>query len=94
MSKYILSRHSPIPNIGNEILRIFSYIVLADLDWKTTFHQLPLAVESRRFLSIQSPWGQVEPLFVPEQALSGALQDAVRLLYGGLDYVIAIFDNL
>jgi hypothetical protein len=63
---------------------------------KTSFHQLPLAVESRRLLSLQTIWGQVELLFVPEgsKPASGALQDFVRLLFGHLDYVIAIFDNL
>jgi hypothetical protein len=96
MNWYILSRHSPIPNVGNEILRISSYSIFADLDWKTSFHQLPLTVESRKYLSIQTPWGQVEPLFVPEgsKPASGALQDIVRRLFGSLDYVIVIFDNL
>jgi hypothetical protein len=96
MNKYILSRHSPIPNVGNEILRISSFKIFADLDWKTSFHQLPLAKESRKYLSIQTPWAQVEPLFVPEgsKPASGALQDVVRFLFGSLDYVIAIFDNL
>lgn len=57
---------------------------------------MPLAAESRRLLSIQTQWGQVEPLFVPEgsKPASGALQDFVRLLFGDMDYVIAIFDNL
>ena len=95
MNKYICARHTPIPNVGNEILRISSFKIFADLDMKTSFHQLPLAIESR-LLSIQTIWGQVEPIFVPEgsKPASGALQDFVRLLFGHLDYVIAIFDNL
>lgn len=38
----------------------------------------------------------MEPLYVSEgsKPASGALQDIVRLLFGHLDYVIAIFDNL
>lgn len=50
---------------------------------KTSFH-------------IKHPWGQIEPIFVPEgsKPTSGALQDFVRLLFGDLDYVIAIFDDL
>jgi hypothetical protein len=96
MNKYICARHTPIPNVGIEILRISSYTVFADLDMKTSFHQLPLAEESRKILSIQTPWGQVEPIFVPEgsKPASGALQDFVRLLFEELEYVIAIFDNL
>ncbi len=96
MNKYICARHTPIPNVGNEIMRISSFKIFADLDMKTSFHQLPLAEESRRLLSIQTPWGQVEPIFVPEgsKPASGALQDFVRLLFGELDYFIAIFDNL
>lgn len=63
---------------------------------KISFLQLPLAEESRRLLIIQTPWGQVEPIFVPEgsKPASGALQDFVRHLFGDLDNVIAIFDNL
>jgi hypothetical protein len=96
MNKYICARHTPIPNVGNEILRISSFKIFADLDMKTSFHQLPLAEESRKLLSIQTTWGQVEPIFVPEgsKPASGALQEVVRLLFGDLDYVIAIFDNL
>lgn len=96
INKYIKARHSPIPNVGNQILRISSYKIFADLDMKTSFHQLPLAESSRQYLSIQTPWGQVESLYVPEgsKPASGALQDIVRLLFGHLEYVIAIFDNL
>jgi hypothetical protein len=86
INKYIKARHSPIPNVANEILRISSYKIFADLDMKTSFHQLPLAEASRQYLSIQTPWGQVEPLYVPEgsKPASGALQDIVRLLFLGI----------
>jgi hypothetical protein len=63
INKYIKARHSPISNVGNEILRISSYRIFADLDMKTSFHQLPLAEASRQYLSIQTPWGQVKPLY-------------------------------
>jgi hypothetical protein len=66
MNKYICARHTPIPNVGNEILRISSFQIFADLDMKNSFHQLPLSEASRRLLSIQTQWGQVEPIFVPE----------------------------
>lgn len=63
---------------------------------KTSFHQLPMAEESRKLLSIQTPWGQVEPIFVPKDSklASGALQDFVRLLFGELEYVIKFYCHL
>jgi hypothetical protein len=47
-------------------------------------------------LSVQTPWGQVHPLFMPEGIgpASGILQALISEIFSDLDWVIAIFDNL
>ncbi len=96
INQHIRSTHAPIPNVLNEIMRIAKYRVFADLDMTNSFHQIPLDSHSQLLLSIQTIWGQVQPLFLPEgvKPASGALQDIVRHMFGHLEYVIVIFDNI
>jgi hypothetical protein len=63
INKYLASRHFPIPNVWNEVLRIADYNYFVDLDMKSSFYQIRLSPRSRRLLSIQTPFGQVEPKY-------------------------------
>jgi hypothetical protein len=68
-----------------------------DIDWANAFHQVRLAEQTSLLLSIQTPWGQFRPLFMPEGIgpASGILQAIVAQLFADFsDFVIAIFDNL
>jgi hypothetical protein len=86
INQHIRSTHAPIPNVLNEIMRIAKYRVFVDLDMTNSFHQIPLDSHSQLLLSIQTIWGQIQPLFLPEgvKPASGALQDIVRYMFGHL----------
>jgi len=97
VNKWIITGHYPIPDVGKHLAKISSYKVFVDLDWTNSFHQFVLDTETSEKLSIQTPWGEVRPLFLPEGVppASGFLQQMVDDIFGDFsDWCIAIFDNL
>ena len=97
INKYIVCGHYPIPNVLHSLQKISGYSVYLDLDLVNAFHQRKLSQNSSEKLSIQTPWGQVEPMFMPEgiSPATGHLQEVVDVIFGDFaDWTIAIFDNL
>ena len=96
VNHYIETGHYPIPNVFFSLSKISSFKLFFDLDMSNSFHQFPLAVKTRRLLSIQTPWGQFEPLFLPEGVppASGVLQKFVYEAFADFEeWTIIIFDN-
>ena len=97
INKYIMTQHHPIPNVQQSLEKIISYKIFLDFDWVNSFHQFLLDDETSSMLSVQTPWGQVEPKFMPEgiPPASAELQSAADDIFGDYkDWCIAIFDNL
>ena len=97
INKYIMTQHHPIPNVQQSLEKIILYKIFLDFDWANSFHQFLLHPETSEMLSIQTPWGQVEPMFMPEgiPPASAELQAAADDIFGEFgDWCIAIFDNL
>ena len=96
VNHYIETGHYPIPHVFRSLEKISKYKKFFDLDMSNSFHQFPLAVKTRRLLSIQTPWGQYEPLFLPEGVppASGILQKFVSEVFADFEeWTIVIFDN-
>ena len=97
INKYIMTGHFPIPHVQHNLGKIIKYKVFLDFDMVNSFHQIPLHPETSELLSVQTPWGQVRPLFIPEgiPPASGELQKIVTEIFADFsDWSIAIFDNL
>ena len=97
INKYIEVGHYPIPHVLRSLEKISKYSVFLDFDMANAFHQVRLGPETSRRLSIQTPWGQFQPLFMPEGIgpASGKLQQVVSSVFAGFeDWTICIFDNL
>ena len=97
VNRYIETGHYPIPRVFHSLEKISRYKKFFDLDLTNSFHQFPLAERTRRLLSIQTPWGQYEPLFLPEGVppASGILQKFVSEVFSDFEeWTIYIFDNL
>ena len=97
INRYILTRHHLIPNVRQALEKIIAFAVFLDFDWVNSFHQFLLDPETSAMLSVQTPWGQVEPKFMPEgiPPASAELQAAADEIFGDFsDWCIAIFDNL
>jgi hypothetical protein len=58
--------------------------------------QLPIDEETSMKLSIQTPWGQVRPLFLPEGVPIGNahLQQTMSHIFKECEWAIVIFDNI
>ena len=71
--------------------------IFLDIDMTNWFRQFPLTEMSSQRLAIQSQWGLVEPVFLPEgvSPASGHLQWTMMQIFGGFDeWSIVIFDNV
>ena len=75
---YIYIGHYKIPIVKEELPKISKYKVFVDLDMSNSFHRLKLGPITSSRLSIQTPWGQVEPKLMPdERTLSRWSDDTV-----------------
>ena len=97
INKYTSTGHYYIPNVQHALTKASGYSVFIDLDWTNSFHQIPITEQTSNRLSIQTPWGLVRPIFVPEGVgpASGILQKCVMDIFSDFEsWTIAIFDNL
>ena len=97
INKYIEAGHWPIPNVFQTLEKISKFKVFLDFDLTNGFHQFKLDPETARMLSIQTPWGQVQPKFLPEGVPIGSawLQECMMDIFGEYEeFSIIIFDNL
>jgi len=97
VNKFINIGHYPIPNVPYSLEKICHFRVFIDLDMTNSFHQFRLAALTASRLSWQTPWGQYEPVFMPEGIgpASGVLQKAVSEIFADFgEWMICIFDNL
>lgn len=97
LNPYIKTIHHPIKHVKHEIDNIqkFKYFVNADLT--NSFHQIPLHPDSREILSIVTPFGQLQPKFLPEgvSPASNVLQMYMdKIFVDYQEWLLVIFDNL
>ena len=96
INKYIVNGHYPIPKVIHEIERLIQFKYFLDIDMKNAFHQIRLGPKTSSLLSLQTIWGQVEPLFLQEGVgpATGILQRVVVSIFEDFaDWMIVVFDN-
>ena len=89
--------HYPIPIIRDVIDRIGAHCVFIDTDMKRSYHQFKLDAETSAKLSVVTPFGQYEPIHMPEGVAPAQhiLQHAVTEMFCSLgDWLIVVFDNI
>ena len=97
INQYIKTGHYTIPVPKNEIHKILGFKIFLDIDMTNAFHQIVLHKETSEKLSIQTPWGQFEPVFMPEgiAPATSMLQETVHEIFKDFnDWTIVIFDNM
>jgi hypothetical protein len=97
INKHMQCGNYTIPNVKHELNKIINYKMFADIDLTNAFHQVRLDPDTSEKLSIQTPWGQYEPMFMPEGISPGnaTLQETIRDLFSDFsEWAIMIFDNL
>lgn len=96
VNEHIHIPHYPIPHVMHQLERISHHKIFIDLDMSNSFHQIRLGPTTSQRLSLQTPWGQYEPKFVPEGVgpASAALQSIVSSIFTDFqEWAIVIFDN-
>ena len=97
MNKHMEIGNYTIPNVKHELDKIINYPLYLDIDLTNAFHQIPLHPDTSAKLSIQTPWGQYEPKFMPEgiAPATGILQETVKSIFEDMEeWAIVIFDNM
>ena len=97
VNKHITIPHYPIPKVVHALEKAAGYKVFLDIDMTNSFHQIKLGTRTSNILSVQTPWGLVRPLYMPEGIgpASGILQRTVMEIFDDYqDFMINIFDNL
>ena len=97
VNPYIAVHHYPIPKVQQALEKAQGYRIKLDIDMTNSFHQFRLGPNTRQKLSVQTPWGQVEPKFLPEGVAPASLilQEHVMSIFAeGQDFMVTIFDNL
>ena len=95
INKYIVTGHYPIPKIIHRIQTLIQFNIFLDIDMKNAFHQIKLGPITSEYLSIQTIWGQVAPIFLQEGVgpASGVLQKTVVDIFRDFEWMIVVFDN-
>lgn len=102
LSTYLANPHYPIPIIKDTIATILnghlgkSFRLFCEFDMLASYHQLKIDAASSAYLSIVTPWGQVEPAFLCEGIgpATSILQQRVEIIFAEMkDRLITIFDN-
>ena len=97
LNTYVVKTQAYIPRVQYEVEKAMGFRIFLDIDMTNSFHQFPLTDLSSQRLAIQSPWGLVEPVFLPEgvSPASGHLQYTMMRMFGDFDdWAIVIFDNV
>jgi len=97
VNKHITIPHYPIPKVVHALEKAAGFKVFLDIDMTNSFHQIKLGTRTSNILSVQTPWGLVRPLYMPEGIgpASGILQRTVMEIFDDYqDFMINIFDNL
>ena len=101
VNKYLEYGHTYIPDVKRSIQQLLGFSMFCDLDAKNGYHQVPLKESTSMRLSVQTPWGQFRPLFMPEGICAGtaAFQKTMMDIFDDLDkdddekWVFILHDN-
>lgn len=97
INRYIITGHYPIPHVQRSLEKIRLFDIFMDLDLVNSFHQFKLAFQTSQNLSVQTPWGQVAPIFMPEGVSPATFvlqENATKIFAGFEDWSIILFDNI
>lgn len=87
----------PIPDVIKEMHKASRCKVFIDLDMRNAFHNLPLHPFTSELLSVQTPFGQFQPKFLPEGVApaSGILMAVMTEIFADYsDWLIVLWDNI
>jgi hypothetical protein len=97
INKWIKSFNFPIPDVRRHLEKAAGFRIFHDLDLTNAFHGIPITEQTSALLSVQTPWGQFEPKFLPEGVApaSAVLMYVMTGIFADMmEFLIVIFDNI
>ena len=97
VNDWIVMPQQYIPQVKHEIEKAVGFKIFCDIDMTSAFHQFPISEKSSKLLAVQTPWGLVEPKFMPEgvSPATGHLQQRMMSMFADFtEWAIVIFDNI
>jgi hypothetical protein len=97
VNRFLRAFHFPIPNVVHELHKAARFIIYVDLDMRNAFHGIIIARTTSGYLSVQTPFGQFEPMFLPEgvSPASLILMAIMSDMFSDFtEWIIVIFDNI
>jgi hypothetical protein len=86
-----------IPNVQKEIFKAAGFKYKIDLDLTNSFHQMLISEDISLKPAVQTPWGLLRPLYMPEgvSPASGYLLSIMMDVFTECEaWTIVIFENL
>ena len=97
LNAYIVLPQAYIPVVDKAILKAANFKYKLDMDLTNSFHQMVISMDTSLRLAVQTPFGLLRPLFMPEgvSPASGYLQTIMMEIFADVEeWTIVIFDNL
>ena len=97
VNPHIKTRNAFIPSVRESIEKMKPFKVFAEMDWYKAYHQLPLQHDTKKLLAMITPWGCIQPNFLPEGVApaSSIMQETVdKIFHEVQDFAVTIADNI
>ena len=97
LNQFTLMVQSYVPVIMDELYRAKGWKYFADIDWRASFHQIPLAKRTSKIMTLMTVLGPLRPKFMMEgvNLASNVLQNIVAEIFDPLrEEGIFMFDNV
>ena len=97
LNQFTLMVQSYVPVIMDELYRAKGWKYFADIDWRASFHQIPLAKRTSKIMTLMTVLGPLRPKFMMEgvNLASNVLQNVVAEIFDPLrEEGIFMFDNV
>ena len=90
-SMYCVLPQAYIPRVQYEIEKATGSKIFSEIDMTNSFHQFPQKVKMSQYLAVQTPWGLVEPRFLPDGVCPASAHLQSTMSHSFSDSAIVIF---
>ena len=96
INEHLKGYNSFMPDVKDSLDEMEGCIYFCDLDWLKAYHQFPLGKATSRLLAMITPWGVMQPNFLPEGVApaSAIMQEHVQQIFQGCTHTLCIADNI
>ena len=97
LNTHLKAYNSFIPNVRTEMEKMKEFTYFNELDWYKAFRQIPIDEQSKELLAMVTPWGVVQPNYLPEGVgpASAIMQDIVTKIFAPVfAFSVCIADNI